>query len=88
MGDILQEEGSLILKGHEEYRERLLNFLKPVQSGFYPVWKLCYRASRDGWSAFSFHGACGNRSSTVTIVKVGEYIFGGYSDQKFGGRFT
>jgi hypothetical protein len=76
----------MILKGHNELRESLLDFLKPVEATVSSTWKLCYRASRDGWSAFNFHGACGNRSSTVTIVKVGQYIFGGYSDKKFGGK--
>jgi hypothetical protein len=77
----------MILKGHNEYRESLLNFLKPVQTTDYSKWKLCYRASEDGWSAFNFHGACGNRVSTITIIKVGQYIFGGYSDKSFGGRY-
>ena len=84
IGDILDKEGSMILKGYNEYRESLLNFLKAVQTTIYSTWKLCYRASKDGWSAFNFHGACGNKRSTVTIVQVGPYIFGGYSDIKFG----
>ena len=84
IGDILDKEGSMILKGYNEYRESLLNFLKAVQTTIYSTWKLCYRASKDGWSAFNFHGACGNRSSTVTIAKVRQFIFGGYSDKKFG----
>ena len=75
----------MILKGCNESRESLLNFLKPVQTTLFSTWKLCYRASKDGWSAFNFHGACGNKRTTVTIVQVGPYIFGGYSDIKFGG---
>ena len=78
----------MILKGQNESRKSLLKFLKPVQTTFYSKWKLCYRATRDGWSAFNFHGACGDRESTVSIIKVGEYIFGGYSDVKFGGRLV
>ena len=88
VGNILQKEGSVILNGQNESRASLLNFLKPIQSTIHSTWKLCYRASRDGWSAFNFHGACGDRESTVTIIKVGAYIFGGYSDVKFGGRLS
>ncbi|XP_028409229.1 hemicentin-2-like [Dendronephthya gigantea] len=84
IGNTLRKEGSLILKSHNDYRDHLLAFLKPVQTKTLSKWKLCYRASQNGWSALNFHGACGDRQSTVTIIRVGVYIFGGYSDIKFG----
>ena len=48
-------------------------------------WCLCYRASRDGWSAQDFHRHCDNKGPTMTLVKVVEYIFGGYSDEGWEG---
>ena len=86
IGDLLHKEGSTILKGHNDYSQRLLTFLRPVQSKTISKWRLCYRASKDGWSVMNFHGACGDKQFTVTIIKVGVYIFGGYSDKKFGGE--
>jgi hypothetical protein len=46
--------------------------------------KRCYRASEDGWHAQVFHLQCGEVGKTVTLIKVGKYIFGGYSDQAWG----
>ena len=77
----------MILMGHEEYKKQLFDWLRPVVSpSSFSGWRLCYRASRDGWSAFTFHGSCGRHLSTVTIIRVGQYIFGGYSDKDFGGK--
>ncbi|XP_028405398.1 uncharacterized protein LOC114527885 isoform X2 [Dendronephthya gigantea] len=44
----------------------------------------CYRASEDGWLSNVFHLQCGGIGKTVTLVKVQNYIFGGYSDQSWG----
>ena len=49
-------------------------------------WNLCYRASRDGWSSEDFHRHCDNKGPTVTLVRVGDYIFGGYTDQNWEGK--
>jgi hypothetical protein len=46
--------------------------------------KRCYRASEDGWHSHVFHLHCGEVGKTVTLIKVGKYIFGGYSDQAWG----
>ncbi|CAB3995011.1 basement membrane-specific heparan sulfate proteoglycan core -like [Paramuricea clavata] len=43
------------------------------------TWKLCWRATRDGWAAKTFHSNCDYKKRTVTLVKVGQYIFGGYA---------
>ena len=48
--------------------------------------KLLYRASRNGWGASNFHSCCDNKGPTVTVVKSGKYIFGGYTDQSWDGR--
>ena len=48
---------------------------------------LIYRASRDGWDASRFHANCDNKGPTVTVVKSGNYIFGGYTEQSWDGEF-
>jgi len=45
--------------------------------------KLLYRASRNGWAASNFHSCCDNKGPTVTVIKSGNYIFGGYTDQSW-----
>ena len=40
----------------------------------------------DAWSAQNFHTRCDNKGPTVIIVKVGECIFGGYTDQNWQGN--
>ena len=35
---------------------------------------------RDGWVASTFDSKCDNRGPTVIIIKVNNYIFGGYTD--------
>ena len=48
--------------------------------------ELLYRASRDGWAASSFHSSCDNEGPTVTVIKSGNYIFGGYSEGEWDGK--
>ena len=45
--------------------------------------RLLYRASRDGFAAECFHSRCDNNGPTVTIVKSGEYIFGGFTEKSW-----
>ena len=40
----------------------------------------CWRAKTDGWAVSTFHSKCDGKGPTVTIIKVGSYIFGGYTD--------
>lgn len=47
---------------------------------------LIYRASRDGWSSDNFHGLCDSKGPTVTVVKSGNNIFGGYTEQSWDGK--
>ena len=46
-------------------------------------WQLCYQASRDGWRSADFHGKCDQVAPTVTLVKCGANVFGGYTDQSW-----
>ena len=70
---ILKDEGKLI--------KHLFGFLNNRIS---PL-KLCHRASRYGWSGQQFHQHCDDKADTVVLVKVGNYIFGGYTDQTWQG---
>ena len=45
-----------------------------------PSLVLLYRASRDGWESIYFHWRCDNKGPTITVVKSGNFIFGGYAD--------
>ena len=40
----------------------------------------CWHAKTEGWAASTFHSKCDGKGPTVTIIKVGSYIFGGYTD--------
>ncbi|KAL9951609.1 hypothetical protein ACROYT_G044304 [Oculina patagonica] len=46
---------------------------------------LIYRTSRHGSNASNFHFYCDNKGPTVTVVKSGNYILGGYTDQPWDG---
>ena len=67
---------SSILKGKVSLMKQLQKWLDGRCE-----WNLCYRASRDGWSAQEFHKNCDKKGPTVVLVKVNDCIFGGYTDQ-------
>jgi hypothetical protein len=69
------------MRGKTAYLTQLSQWVPPSIS-----WSLCYRATRDGWSSSTFHSKCDNKGATVTIIRVGSYIFGGYSDVSWGGK--
>jgi len=61
---------------NENHRSVLKGWL-PSQEG---KWRLLFRASRDGFAAAAFHSKCDNKGPTVTIVKSGNNIFGGFTE--------
>ena len=61
----------------------LLGFLDPVP-GSHLHWTLCYRASSHGWAASTFHSRCDGKPHTVTIIRKGSFVFGGYTDIAWG----
>ena len=67
---------SEILTNYEELQRVLKAWLSPLQG----KWRLLFRASRDGFAAETFHSKCDNLGPTATIVKSGNYIFGGFTD--------
>ena len=69
-----------------EQREKLVIWLKESRTITNDSDKLLYRASRNGWASSNFHSCCNNKGPTVTVVKSGNYIFGGYTDQSWDGK--
>ena len=61
-----------------EYRKILKGWLTEVLVG---EWRLLFRASRDGFAASAFHSKCDNKGPTVTAVKSGANIFGGFTEK-------
>ena len=75
---------SVILRGHPDYEQTLEEFMEPVQvTG--KLWQLCFRASENSYNVSAFHAACDNKGPTVTLVRVGDNVFGGYTNQSWNG---
>ena len=53
-------------------------------------WTACWRATRDGWAASTFHSNCDGKVPTLVIVKVVKdsknLIFGGYCTVTWAGN--
>ena len=75
-------EKSVILI-NEEHRSTLKAWLPPLDG----KWKLLFRASQDGFTAQAFHGRCDNKGPTVTIVKSGNNIFGGFTENSWHSKY-
>ena len=72
----------------DEQKEKLIDtWLEEPLKQPYSSFVLIYRASRDGWSSSTFHALCDNKGPTVTVVKSGDNIFGGYTEQSWDGKF-
>ena len=82
---------STILRGLDpnKYLGKLISFLDPVlPTASRTDFVRCWHAKTDGWAASTFHSNCDGRGPTVTIIKVNDYIFGGYTDASWsGGRY-
>ena len=77
---------SHILGGNSTLHQDLKSLLSAVTCPE-SRWTRCYRAIDDGWSAAAFHANCDYRGASVTLVEVNGYIFGGYLDQSWGGKY-
>ena len=77
-------ENSVIVRNNRNHLTSLSNWLKPVAKSVNSLWKRCWRASVDGWAASTFHSRCDGKGPTVTIIRVGRYIFGGYTSLSRG----
>ena len=80
----LDLEDSVIVGNSGNYLRTLRSWLSPVARSVNSAWKLCWRASVDGWDARTFHSRCDGKGPTVTIIRVGKYIFGGYTSVSWG----
>ncbi|CAH3166284.1 unnamed protein product, partial [Porites lobata] len=83
-------ESSVIAGNNRNHLSLLKNWLAPVAKSVNSFWKRCWRASVDGWDASTFHSRCDSKGPTVTIIRVGRYIFGGYTSISWAsgsGRF-
>jgi len=76
-------EDSVILT-NEEHRTVLKGWLPSLDGN----WRLLFRGSRDGFATKTFHSKCDNKGPTVTIVKSGNNIFGGFTEVSWKSEFT
>ncbi|XP_068687634.1 uncharacterized protein [Montipora foliosa] len=72
------EESDILNAEHRQ----ALNDMLPYSSG---QWRLLFKASRDGFKAKDFHSKCDGKGPTVTVVKSGSFIFGGFTAQPWSG---
>ena len=70
---------SSILGGDNDLAQRLVEWVEDKKFR----WQRCYQASRNGWGSADFHRTCDDVGPTVTLVKCGTNIFGGYTDQSW-----
>ena len=70
---------SSILNSSDYYFRHLGNFLENAV-GDNSHWLLCWRATLHGWNVGQFHSRCDGKNDTVTIIRKGKFIFGGYTD--------
>ena len=69
-----------------KYLGKLITFLDPVlPTASRTDFVRCWHAKTDGWAASTFHSNCDGRGPTVTIIKVSDHIFGGYTDVSWSG---
>ena len=80
----LDLEDSVIVGNRINYLRNLRSWLLPVARSGNSAWKRCWHASVDGWAASTFHSRCDGKGPTVTIIRVGKYIFGGYTSVSWG----
>lgn len=70
---------STILSGNKYYRSHLYGFLVPAV-GNVSHWSLCFRTSPRNIADATFHKKCDGKNDTITIIRVNDYVFGGYID--------
>ena len=75
--DILKDD----FKSLEALRSAFPTFIRD-----YAMWKRCYSADQSSWSTAEFHSNCDSKGPTLTVIRVHEYVFGGFVEQSWGGR--
>ncbi|RMX48487.1 hypothetical protein pdam_00008503 [Pocillopora damicornis] len=66
-----------------EQRQQLIDLLKETIESASDDYVLLYRASQNGWTAANFHSCCDGKGPTVTVIKSGNYVFGGYTEEQW-----
>ena len=66
-----------------EQRQILIDWLRETLGSASDDYVLLYRATRNGWNASNFHYCCDRKGPTVTVIKSGNYIFGGYTEEQW-----
>ena len=75
---------SILGRLSSKYLKKLNSYLDPVlQTTGRSRFVRCWHAKTDGFSTSTFHTNCDGKGPTVTIVQVGNYIFGGYTDMSW-----
>lgn len=72
-------KNSTILDGDIDDAQQLVEWMKDKKFG----WQICYRASENGWGSADFHRKCDDVGPTVTLIKCGTNVFGGFTDQSW-----
>jgi len=75
-GGLVAKDSKILNKKHKKNLARLFENKKLKM-------ELFFRASRDGYDATSFHGKSDNKGPTLTVIKSGNYIFGGYNPENW-----
>lgn len=68
-----------------EHVEALLGWLEVPQGD--KVWRLLYRASRDGFEE-GFHRCCDGKGPTVVLFRSDGFLFGGYAGGPWNSKST
>ena len=72
-----------------KYLGKLISYLDPVvPDAFRSEFVRCWHAKTDGSAASTFHNNCDGKGPTVTIIKSGSYIFGGYTDLSWQSKYS
>ena len=73
-------DSSLIVKSEGEI-STIKSWLRPGAR-----FSLLFRASVHGKSAEDFHRCCDNKGATLSVIKTGVYIYGGYTSKSWQSR--
>ena len=72
-----------------EHRKKLLQWLPPKDTQKRQRrLRLLFRASQDGFMAETFHSKCDNKGPTITIAHSGDNIFGGFTEESWGSKYS
>ena len=72
-----------------EHRKKLLQWLPPKDTQKRQRrLRLLFRASQDGFMAETFHSKCDNKGPTITIAQSGDNIFGGFTEESWGSKYS